>query len=392
MPTFIPNRDFGRYALERAGAYLTVQLLDVPTTVSGDRHQWTWANNWKNYVVTGAYSGTGGSLTLYTGNVSDKTPSLTNSATTPFAGAYYAGTKSTIYARVYNSTAFQYTFSHAAFFMRLIPETTFNVNQSDLDTYLVGVVPYNTNEVSTGLNSNKSLYYYFSADDYYGSLNVTVAKSFEDWVDQDKLLTEDFFGSGSYTGLLPSLSSANPDLYFSNKNTSAFMLDTYKNTLGISSLDPVATFLVEMLNVTGTEPGISSGWSGGWSPYRTKQYTTATVPTTYTYTDKSDSYSVDFLGDTYTFTWEATQIGFSEPVEFVVNPPASGSYTYTHLAVFANEVDTPPAAGTTYTYINNDALIGVIKVGSTVTMTTTSTPISYPFDFTFTLNASSDLA
>lgn len=391
MTSFIPCSTFGRYALEQTfqsrNTYLVVQLLNVPTGVTGDRSTWTWADNWKNYVVTGAYSGTGGGLNLLTQGASPP-QSLANyeEATSPWPGAYYAGDSALLYARMYNTTIFQYAFTHIAIFSMQSSTATFDPNANLIGDSLLAVQPYIPAQTLTLLNGGSSVYVYLGPADYSGLLAWTAATDFQDWVDRDELYNIDFWDTGTYTDPYPGLYSSDTSVYRQNKYPLSYFTDVYKTVLGFSAGDTAATFLAELLNVTGAEPAFEDGWSG-WSTYRINRYSVASVPTTYTYASRNTSYILDIFGDNYDVDWAGEELRFTTPVEFVVNAPAGGSYTFTHIAVFANEIDTPPPDGTVYTYSNVNKFVGVIKLATAVTMTTSSTRRAYPFNFSFMYNA-----
>lgn len=389
MTSFIPCSTFGRYALEQTfqsrNTYLAVQLLYVPTSVTGDRSTWTWSNNWKNYVVTGAYSGSGGGLNLLTQGVSPpQTITEYEEATSPWPGAYYEGSDASFYARVYNSTAFQYVFTHVAIFAMQSNTATFTPAAGLLDESLVAVQPFYQAQTSLGLNSGSSFYLYLGPDDLSGIIAWTGATSFQDWVDKEEAWVINILGPQTYTQPYPSPGTS--WTYRNNKYPLAYFTDAYKTTLGFNATDSTATFLAELLNVTGAEPDFEEGWSG-WSTYRINRYAVATVPTQYTYTDKELSYIIDIFGTDYDISWAGQEVRFTNPIEFIFNAPATSSYTFTHIAVFANEIDTPPPDGTAYTYTDVNKFIGVIKLTTGVTMTTTSTRRAYPFNFSFMYEA-----
>lgn len=382
MPiSFIANSTFGRYGLEQLyqsrNTNLVVQLLYVLPSVSGDRSTWTWNDNWSNYVVAGAFSGTGGSLNLLTGGASPPSSiTLYEEATSAFSGAYYAGEyiADSRYVRIYNNTAFGVQFTHAAFFVMQPSAASFS-SMTNLNESLIFVRPFDTTtEGGTQIDAYGSKYFPFANEDGYGGTAFTTADSFEGWVADDEA-----FVTQPYTAPYPGSFYAG---YSQNKQTSPYMGDAYNNLLGVNTINTDTTFLAELLNVTGAEPDFEEGWSG-WSTYRINRYTAATVTPNLTYTSKQHSYIIEFGGTDYEITWTGLQAQLANPLELIVNKPTAGSFTFTHIAVFANEIDIPPAAGTVYTYTDTDKLVGVIKLPSSVTMTTTSTARAYPFNFAF---------
>jgi len=383
MPiSFIPNSTFGRYGLrqlyESRNTYLVVQLLNVPTSVSGDRSTWTWNGNWSNYVVAGAFSGTGGSLNLLSSGASPPSSiTLYEEATSAFSGAYYAGeyVADSRYLRIYNNTAFGVQFTHAAFFVMQPSAASFS-SMTNLNESLIFVRPFNTTtEGGTQIDAFSSKFFPFSRVSGFGGTSYTTADSFESWVNADKARLQ----NPAYTAPYPGSFYAG---YSQNKQTSPYMADAYNTLLGVNTTNTDTTFLAELLNVTSTEPDFEEGWNG-WSTYRINRYSAATVTPNITYATKQDSYVVNFGGTDYTVTWTGLQAQLATPLEFIITKPAAGSFTFTHIAVFVNEIDIPPATGTTYNYPDTDKFVGVIKLPSSVTMTTTSINRAYPFNFAF---------
>jgi len=381
MPiSFIPTSTFGRYGLKQLyqsrNTYLAVQLLNVPTGATGDRSTWTWASNWSNYIVAGAYSGSGGSLDLSTtippnAILPPSEITLYEEATSLFPGAYYAGeyVNDGMYVRFYNNSANTIQFTHAAFFAMQSNTASLNT-ASNLNESLLLVIPYAVDETATQLTAFDYAFFPFSIEENLGGTAFSTADSFDTWVD----LSEDWLISPSSD---PFPFSGYPG-YHQNKQISPYVEDAYKNLLGITPTTPATSFLAELLNVTGAEPDFEDGWNG-WSTYRINRYSTATLTPQFNYTSKTKSYTYI----TYEFTWTGLQIALRNSVEFIITPPSSSSFTFTHIAVFINEASSPPPAGTTYTYTDTDKFIGVIKLPSSVTMTTSSVNRAYPFNFSF---------
>jgi hypothetical protein len=385
--SFKATSTFGRYALrqlyEGLNPYLVAQLLNVPTSVTGDRSTWTWDANWKNYAIPGAFTGTGGSLNLTSiGNTPPSEIVVYDPDTSAFAGAYYDGDyiADNRYLRLYNNSANAVTFTHAVFFVKQ-PNVTTTSSLVNLNTSLVFVRPWTTNESSTTVNAFSYLFMPFSRVYGSGGTSITVASDFQEWVQDDKNSFEDLIEYGVYQAPYPIAYDIG---YRFNDETSPYFAQAYKDIIGVSESDTVTTFFAELLNVTGAEPGFEADWSS-WSTYRINRYSTASVTPQYKYETKQNSYEIfdPALEVDLLVTWTGLQISLKNYMEFIVTPPASSSYTFTHIAVFINEADSPPPAGTVYNYSNPDKFIGVIKLPSSVTMSSTSTNRAYPFNFGF---------
>ena len=375
--SFLPTSTFGVYGLsqllESRGTYVVMQLLYVPPETPGDRTLWTWQNNWKNYAVAGAFSGTGGSLNLSTQGASPTVSSaLYEEATSQFAGAYTEFDPAYPdggYITVFNNSTNTYTYTHAAVFaMQGSITSPNNIIFDETSLYQIGAAyDFETGEATTATLApyNSNLMSFFSS--------FTLAESFNGWVTADENTTE--YIDPPYP---------NPFVLSVARNTqnNANVLDNYKTLLGISDADATTSFLAELLNVTGAEPDFEAGWSG-WATYRINRYSTASFTPKYTYTLRSGEFVVTFEGIDYEIVDSGTELSYSNYTEFVFTPPTAGSFTFTHIAVFANEIDSPPQQGTTYAYPDTNKLVGVIKLPASVTMTTTSANRAYPFKFSY---------
>jgi len=375
--SFLPTSTFGIYGLrqlqESRNIYVAAQLLYVDPSTPGDRTTWTWEANWSQYVIPGAFSGTGGSLNITTQGASPPaTATLYEEATSQFPGAYTEFASAYPdggFIYMYNNSVTTYTYTHVAIFAmqgsltnlsniamaeQSLYQITYPVEIPSLDPTTATLDPY------TGIK--------FSVGSAY-----TLATSFSDWTARDEATTT--FDPPPYPVIItPSIAR--------NLSTSANVLDNYKTLMGITATDTTTSFLAELLNVTGTEPDFEAGWSG-WSTYRINRYSTISFVPTYTYTPRTASYTVTFDGTDYAVTTSGTEVGYSNVTEFVFTPPEAGSYTFTHIAVFANEIDTPPQQNTVYTYTDTNKFIGVIKLDSGITVSSTDPNYAFPFKFTY---------
>jgi hypothetical protein len=74
---------------------------------------------------------------------------------------------------------------------------------------------------------------------------------------------------------------------------------------------------------------------------------------------------------TITETYSGVEIATENPLDLTITPPTSGSFTFTHIAVFSTDRTTPLASGTTYVYPNTDKLIGVVDMEESITVSST---------------------
>lgn len=397
MTTFISNSTFGRHLLrtvyETAGQYFTIQLLNVPPGATGDRTTWTWAANWRQYAIPGAYSSGADALNMLSTGVGDGVVGLWEEATSPAPGAYYDDrTSGTPYMGYTNNALNGLEFSHIAVFTMqgnspvTDPTTLPDTNLSFIYAYAV------TGEDPGTLASGSRFYNFLSP----GYISFSSYQNFAGAVAaQEAIILDLLSGTNQYT--FPFISGSTvfksgetfqtEKVYYFNKATDIYITTVHRAALEISPTRPVVTFLAEALNVTGATPDFEDGWTG-WSPYRINRYAFATAEDHYTYEEKQDSFVIDlglylpeYAGQFYEEVWTGIEVALQTPCEFVFTAPAAGSYTFTHIAVFINEGSAAPTQGSSYTYSNTDRLVGVIALPSSVTMTTSSAARAYPFNF-----------
>lgn len=398
MTYFVPNSTFGRHALRTAlesrGSYITIQLLNVPAATPGDRSTWTWANNWRQYAIAGAYSSGSDALDLLSVGSGSGVITLWEVATSPDPGAYYDdGVYGSPQAGYTNTSLTDLEFTHIAVFTMQtnVPVTTPATALSD--DYLAFVFPYDSSGEDPVLLPAGQRFYDFIGE---GNLNCSSYPEFSDWVAADEAITIDSITSGGlYTYpyvnssiIFNIVDDSNVDYgYYNNTQQKAYFRTLRDYLLELNSTRTHATFLAELLDVTGTEPDFETGWSG-WSSYRINHYAFATTENSYKYEEKQGSWLLDlglvdpaYSGDYVEITWTGEYTSFKNPCEFVISAPTSGSFTFTHIAVFINEGAAAPQQGTSYTYSDTDRFVGVIKLPTGVTMTTSSTARAYPFNF-----------
>lgn len=379
--TFTPASTFGRYSLRRLfesdGTQLQAQLLNVPVSTPGDRTTWTWEDNWKNYVIPGLFTGTYGPLNmLSTGATPPSSIALYEEATMVYAGAYYDGEYySGRYTYIYNPTGAGVEFTHCALF----------ISQPTADTAEELVSPNQRCVLVTAANSDETAstlpagYYAFNTfgifDNYFlGGATVTTDTSLQSWAEKilDTPLDQPYPLITDYT-----------KAYYINDEKTPFIEPAYKNIVGSSSSANSSYILAELLNVTGTVPAFDAPWSE-WAAYRINRYATSELIFLVNYTPETATFQFVDGPDTYEVTFTATKLIPSAPADLLFTPPLSGSYTYTHVALFTDETSTPPPAGSSYTYSDPDKFLGVLTLASSVTMTTASTPRAYPVNVSFT--------
>ena len=379
--------------MENRGSYMAVQLLNVPQATPGDRSTWTWASNWKNYVVAGAFSGSTNAQSFISQGASpDVNIDLILPANQPLPGAYYDGLSydDDRYVAIYNNTGTAITYTHAAVFTNQNQQATFDPNASLLEESLAVVIPVNPEtEASATLNAFTTKLFPCSIESANGGTVIGFGPSFTTW-GETFFIDEPLF---PYTSPAPftianslilnsALFNVVATAYFQNTPTKAYLVDTYKSILGVSNTTPTPTFLGELLNVTGSEPDFDEGWSG-WSSYRINRYSMAVPEQKYQYAAEEVD-GTTFLGpDEFYLSLTGTTTSLKSNTEFVFTPPASSSFTYTHIAVFVNAVSAQPANGTSYTYTDTDKFLGVIKLDSSVTLTSSSVARAYPFNLSF---------
>lgn len=374
--SLIPASTFGRHALTRLfqtdGTALQVQLLNVPTSEPGDRTTWTWDSHWKNYAVAGAFSGSGGLLDLRTtGTAPPSSIALYEETTMVYTGAYYDGlyVEDDRYVLVYNSSGSAITFTHFAVFAAQ-PAANALAELNDANTYCLFVSAENADEDPATL---AALSYAFIAFGIYGSsflggAVLTSTPSLQEWVDNVVLTPQDqpFPLVTSYTKHYPI-----------NKEQTPFVEPAYKTIVASTSTATQSYILGELLNVTGAVPAFDEGWSA-WETYRIKRYAVSPLNFIFDYTAESEYIDIVVDGDTYRTTVSGNKLSPVAPADLHFTAPSSGSYTYTHIALFINETSTPPPPNSTYVYTDTDKFMGVIELASSVTMTTASTARAYP--------------
>ena len=396
MTTFIPSSTFGRNALRKAlesnGSYVALQFLNVPTSTPGDRNTWTWSDNWSQYAIPGVYTAGVNALNLTSTGTGNGVITLWEEATSPAAGAYYDERPSEIPAVTYmNSSLDDITFTHLAVFTM---QSGAAVNQPSLeltDANLAVVYPYNTETEEPETLAFQDLYYNAFLK---GAINCSVYPSFAAWVAADEATQLDFFEDppvytspyATQTFISEIEATILTTSYYTKAPTSAYLSTLQQSVLEVNSALGAPAFFAELLNVTSTEPDFEEGWDG-WSVYRINRYSYVSATNNSIYESKEDSWLFDLglidpeqTGIYAEITWTGEQLNLKTPVDFLFNAPASGSYTYTHIAVFINEGSPALAQGSTYTYTNTDRFIGVIKLPASVTMSVGSTSRAYPFN------------
>jgi len=374
--SLIPASTFGRHALTQLfqtnGTALQVQLLNVPTSEPGDRTTWTWDSHWKNYVVAGAFSGSGGLLDMRTtGTAPPSSIALYEESTMVYTGAYYDGLyiEDDRYVLIYNSSGSTITFTHFAVFAAQ-PAANTLAELNDANTYCLFVSAENTDEDPATLDALSYAFIAFGVYDavFLGGAVVTSTPSLQEWVDNALLTPQD--------QPFP-LVTTNTKHYPFNKEQTPFVEPAYKTMVASTANASQSYILGELLNVTSTVPAFDEGWSA-WETYRIKRYAVSPLNFVFEYTIESDYVDIVIGGDTYRTTVSGNKLSPVAPADLLFTAPSSGSYTYTHVALFANETSTPPPPNSTYVYTNQDKFMGVIELASSVTMTTTSTARAYP--------------
>jgi hypothetical protein len=409
MATFVPNSTFGRKVLrnvfEREATYVSAWLLNVPSDAPGDRSTWTWADNWKNYRVQSPYAYTTNTAVIDLNSQITTPPSaieLFEEGTHVSPGAYYTrgsgATNNNQYTYLYNTGTQTLTFTHYAVFTQ---ESQFNSSSfyavADADrtnNYLTMVRQYAAAPAAPDpvtLVPGEVMYLFFDTDSatYTGGACNTFS-SYEDLVLADKAFFEDFFDDTGLYSFPYSIGQAGLDAINQNKSTSPFLGQAYTNLLGFTPGVTTPVFLAELLNVTDPEPAFDSPWSS-WSSYSITRYTAVTPVYEYTYETEQDSYIIEVFGDTFEATFNSDKIKFRDLVEFVVAPPTSGTFTFTHLALFLLPSASVPPPEEAFNHSDTDAFVGVIKLDSALTMTTSSTARAYPFNLGMVFNPQATL-
>jgi hypothetical protein len=404
MVTFVPNSTFGRKTLRRVfeseAPGVSAWLLNVPSDTVGDRNTWTWADNWKNYRIESqyAYTTNGSVITLNSQSaVPPSTIELFEDGVNVSPGAYYVegpgADNNNQYTYVYNTGTETITFTHYAVFVQEQPFSSLTYYATDVasprtNNYLAIVKPYDTdNEDPVTLGPGQAMYLYFN---YFAPSSVGASSSnfnsYSTLVEADEAYIIDALDETDLYSPPNPIGSAGSNSYNLNKSTSPFLLHAYENLLGFtSSTITTPRFLVELLNVTGSDPAFDLPWSA-WSTSSINRFALASPEYEYAYNEETGFYTIDLFGDLFTVSFASDKIHFKENVEFVVTPPTSSSFTYTHLAVFLQPDATLPVNGQPYTHTDPDTFVGVIKLAASVTMTSTSTARAYPFNLGLVYN------
>lgn len=397
MPTFLPYSGFGRKCLrntfESEGTHLFGYLLNVPVDTPGDRSTWTWSANWKNFRIPGIRSGLGSTSISFLSQ-GDATPQdvvLFEPYTSVAPGAYYTEGSSSdnIFTYFLNNTGSAITFTHVAWFINQSGVTVLDPDSPTADNSLILVQIFNPNVTSSTLNEGQYLYVRFDTQQNFGGAIYTHYDSFESFVAADEATIIDIVdGTNLYLPPYPTLGLSFVERAFSaNTKLQAYFTQTYSRLLGSSVTIGQPGFIAEALNVTDTEPDFDADWTA-WSTYRVNRYATNTVDLRYKHEQKQDTYSVfdPFFDGTFTINWQATQVSLLNNVEFLFTAPSSGSFTYTHIAVFLNTVEADPLQGSNYNYPDLDNFMGVIKLPASVTLSSGAVARAYPFNLSYIYN------
>jgi hypothetical protein len=402
MVTFVPNSSFGRKALRRVfeseAPRVSAWLLNVPSDTVGDRSTWTWADNWKNYRVQSPFAYTTNVSVITLDSQSAAPPSdieLFEDGVHVSPGAYYiegpGSNNNNQYTYVFNTGTQAITFTHYAVFVQEQPFSSLTYYATDVasprtDNYLAVVKPFgSSDEDPVTLGPGQVMYLFFNLSSTSVGATCNNYDSYASMVDADRLFYLDQLEETDLYSPPYRVGVAGFNAYSLNNRTSPFFTQAYSNLLSIVTDESTPSFLVELLNVTGSEPDFDATFSA-WSSYSINRFATASIPKAYEYTEETNSYTEEAFGDTYLITFTSDKINLQENVEFVVTPPSSSSFTYTHLAVFLQPALAEPAPGQPYTHTDLDTFVGVIRLDSSVTMTSTSTARAYPFNLSLVYN------
>jgi hypothetical protein len=402
MATFVPNSTFGRNVLrkvfETEAQQVAVWLLNVPADAPGDRSTWTWAENWKNYRVFSGLAYNTNAAVIDLDSLSASPPSdlsLCEEGVQVSPGAFYiagpGANNNNQYTYIYNNGTQTLTFTHYAVFVQ---ESAFsslryvsNVDQERTNSYLVIVKPYDTEtEDPVSLAPQQIMYidFNFAAPELVGA-SCNTYRSYEHLVEDNKNYLEDLVNETELYGRPYEIGFAGLGSYSLNKTNSPFLVKSYQNLIGVTAQASSLGFLVELLNVTDSEPLFEAPWND-WSGYSINRFAVATPQLVYAYNTEEESYSIVVEDAPLTLTLTADKISLKDTVEFVITAPPTSSFTYTHLAVFLQTNVSLPAQGQPYTHSNPDTFVGAIRLDSAVTMTSGSTPRAYPFNLSLVYN------
>jgi hypothetical protein len=402
MATFVPNSTFGRNVLrkvfETEAQQVAVWLLNVPADAPGDRRTWTWADNWKNYRVLSGIAYNTNTAVINLDSLSAEAPSdlgLCEEGVQVSPGAFYiagpGANNNNQYTYIYNTGTQTLTFTHYAVFVQ---ESAFsslryvsNVDQERTNSYLAIVKPYDTEtEDPVSLAPQQIMYieFNFAAPELVGA-SCNTYRSYEHLVEDNKKYIEDLVNETELYGRPYEIGFAGFGSYSLNRTNSPFLLKAYQNLLTASNQTSSSGFLVELLNVTETEPPFEAPWNT-WSTYSINRFAVATPTLLYSYSNEEEFYTIPLDVDTGKVTLTSAKINLSDAVEFLILPPLTSSFTYTHLAVFLQSAVNSPAQGQPYTHTDPDTFVGVIRADSAVTMTSSSTARAYPFNLSLVYN------
>jgi len=406
MTTFVPNSTFGRKVLrsvfESENTFIAGWLLNVPTDAPGDRRTWTWEDNWKNYRLETSFA--------YSTNVSvidaDSQNGDSPSAISLFEegvhispGAFYVEGpgKTNNNSRTYfvNSGTETVTITHIAIFVQ---DSKFSNLRyvSDPDTertnqYLAGVLSYGfSDEDPVTLGPGQSLFLFFNpSTPEFSRGKCGTYDSFASFVQADEDYYADLLNETNLY-VPPHVSGNSLDThYYLNRQESPFFIKSFNNLLQLYDGVTTPGFFAELLNVTDYEPLFDALWND-WEPYTVNRFAISVPDNEFKFTGEEGSYIESFTFDEEEFSllveFEGTKVNLKETQEFVFGPPSSGSYTYTHVAVFLQPGVELPVQGSPYTHSDTDLFVGVIRLAAPITMTTTSTARAYPFNLGLVYN------
>jgi hypothetical protein len=298
-------------------------------------------------------------------------------ATAPIAGAYYNGVYfDGAYINITNTGSSALDITHVALVAR---STVADTISAAVEGKVFFVFPTNLDndtgeENPLALAVNQTLWMPFSAVDGFGGAVVGSGTSFKDYVDGVVAQLSDPAYDSS-----PLLETAATEAY-SLRTPGTSWLPT---SMRLSILTPTITVLAVALNVTGSIPDFEELWDA-WSTYSVKRYAVTQFNVNLeSFTDTAEieigGTPVGLLG---TAGWRTTP-----GIEALVLPPSSSSFTYTHVAIFINDITSAPLPGSNFTPQSPTNFLGVIDVGGSVTLSSTGTIRAYPFQFHVTLNS-----
>jgi len=406
MTTFVPNSTFARKVLqsvfETEGTRISGWLLNVPVDAPGDRRTWTWEDNWKNYRVqnTIAYSTTTNVIDVDTRSVNPPSAiTLFEEGVHISPGAFYVEgpgkTNNNSRTYFFNTSTEAITFTHYAIFVQ---ESQFsslryeeNPNSERTNQYLAGVLSFSfSDEDPVTLGPGQAMYLFFnSSAPGFSRGKCGTYDSFASFVKADEDFYADMYNETDLY-VPPHVSGNVADThYYLNRQESPFFVESFNNMLQLYGGVTTTGFFAELLNVTDYEPLFDAPWSD-WEAYTINRFAISIPDNELKFTGEEGSFIESFTLDEEEFSllveFEGTKVNFKETQEFVFGPPSSGSYTYTHVAVFLQPGAELPVQGSPYTHSDTDLFVGVIRLAAPITMTTTSTARAYPFNLGLVYN------